>query len=96
MSLDSSSNGLSLSASAETLVTFPPSKHVDFVLHYGNTAFHVHKLVLHHHSAYFRTYLDTLPAPSRSKAKKRKKAFPAAASTRTSLTVSTCPARRRR
>ena len=72
----SSRESLSLSASVETVVTFPPGQHVDFVIHYDNTAFHVHKFVLHHHSAYFRTYFDTLPAPSCSSCKKRKRGNP--------------------
>ena len=56
MSLDSSSASMSLDATTETVVTFPPSELADFVLHYDNTAFHVHNFLLHHHSAYFRTY----------------------------------------
>ena len=63
----SGSESLSHSSSAEIVVTFPPGKHADFVLHYdNNTAFHVHKLVLHHHAAYFRTYFDTLSTQLRS------------------------------
>ena len=76
MPLDNTDEAKSLSASAESVVTFPPSQHADFVLHYDNTAFHVHEFVLHQHSAYFRTYFDTLSLPSRSKAKKRKKSGP--------------------
>ena len=65
MSLDNSSESLSLSDnSVENIMTFPPCQLTDFVLHYDNTALHVHKLVLHHHSAYFRTYFETLSAPS--------------------------------
>ena len=46
-------------------IFFSPRKHADFVIHYDVTAFHVHKLVLDHHSAYFRAYFDTLePAES--------------------------------
>ena len=61
------------------VVFFPPPDHADFVLHYANTSFHVNKLVLYHHSAYFRTYFQTLPtAPSPSTSskstKKRKRA----------------------
>ena len=39
---------------------FPPRQHADFVIHYDDKAFHVHKFVLHHHSAYFRAYFKTL------------------------------------
>ena len=64
--------------SADTSMTifFPPRQHVDFVIHYADRHFHVHKFVLHHHSAYFRTYFLTLPAlpRGRSATKKRKKA----------------------
>ena len=41
----------------DSIVFFPPLELVDFVIHYDSTAFYVHKLLLHHHSAYFRAYL---------------------------------------
>ena len=47
-------------------VFFPPRLLADFIIHYDNTAFHVHKVFLHHHSAYFRSYFDTLTAPPES------------------------------
>ena len=56
-------------------VCFPHREHVDFVIHYDSKDFHVHKQILHHHSAYFRAYFLTLsPPPSRSKAPKRRRA----------------------
>ena len=63
---------MSLDATAETVIRFPHAQYADFVLHYDHTASHVHKFVLHHHSAYFRAYFDTLPAPSGSNATKRR------------------------
>ena len=48
----------------EDTVLFPPREHADFVIHYDNTAFHVHKLILHHHSAYFRAYFQSLSRSS--------------------------------
>ena len=39
---------------------FCPRDCVDFVIHYDSKAFHVHKFVLHSHSAYFRAYSQTL------------------------------------
>ena len=41
-------------------VYLPPRQLSDFVIHYRNADFHVHQFVLHHHSAYFRTYLGAL------------------------------------
>jgi len=37
-----------------------PLRHSDFIIHHLNTDCHVHKLILEHHSAYFRVYFDTL------------------------------------
>ena len=47
-------------------VHFPPRQLADFVIHYDDTAFYVNKFVLHYHSAYFRTYFDTLSSPTNS------------------------------
>ena len=41
-------------------VHFPPAFLSDFVIHYRDTAYHVHKFVLCHHSSYFRTYFEPL------------------------------------
>ena len=51
---------------ASPIVTFPPRELADFIIHYQNTDFHVHKFVLHHHSAYFRTYFDLLSPTSQN------------------------------
>ena len=52
----------------------PPLRLSDFVIHYRNADFHVHQFVLHHHSAYFRTYLDALqPLVPVVRGKKRKR-----------------------
>ena len=67
-SVDNSSNGgVSRKRSAtEALsanrirVQFPPFDVADFVIHYRNTDFYVHKFVLFHHSAYFRTFIREL------------------------------------
>ena len=48
--------------SIKDIVLFPPRPLVDFLIHYDGADFHVHKLVLYRHSAYFRTYFDTLDA----------------------------------
>ena len=56
-------------------IFFPPRQHADFVIHYEQKALHVHKLILHQHSAYFRTYFETLPPaalPTGRPAKRRK------------------------
>ena len=45
---------------------FPPAYLSDFVIHFRNTAFHVHKLALIHHSSYFRTYIEQLTAGERA------------------------------
>ena len=42
-------------------VYLPPARLSDFVIHFRDTDFHVHKLVLQHHSAYFRAIFDTFP-----------------------------------
>ena len=42
-------------------VHLPPSRHSDFVIHFLNTDFYVHQLVLQHHSAYFRTLFEAFP-----------------------------------
>ena len=42
-------------------VAFPPRRYCDFVIHYDDTAFLVHKLTLHTHSAYFRALFLMLP-----------------------------------
>ena len=39
-------------------VHLPPLLASDFVVHYRDTDFHVHKFVLHHHSGYFRNHLS--------------------------------------
>ena len=65
MSTDGSSADVdAVDASLGTQVHFPPRHLVDFVVHYDHTDFYVHKLVLHHHSTYFRTYLDMLTTSS--------------------------------
>ena len=53
-----------MSDDAAAVVYFPPRQHADMVVHYDCSAFHVHKLVLHHHSAYFRRRFETLSAMS--------------------------------
>ena len=45
---------------------FPPVYLCDFVIHYRNTAYHVHKFVLCYHSSYFRTYIEALHKRERS------------------------------
>ena len=57
-------------------VFFPPRQYADFIIHYDTKDFYVHKFVLHHHSAYFRAYFQTLPppAPPRGRQVKRRKA----------------------
>ena len=47
-------------------VVFPPRKRCDFVIHYLDTVFLVHKLTLHLHSAYFRVLFDSLPPATTS------------------------------
>ena len=44
-------------------IAFPPRQRCDFVLHYMGQSFHVHQLVLHVHSGYFKALFDTLPPP---------------------------------
>jgi hypothetical protein len=52
----------------------PPLSLSDFVVHYRNADFHVHQFVLYHHSAYFRTYFQTLqPLAQVVTGKKRKR-----------------------
>ena len=41
-------------------VFFPPRQLADFVLHYDDISFHIHRFVLHFHSTFFRTYFETL------------------------------------
>ena len=41
-------------------VVLPPRRLARLVIHYRDAAFHVHKFILYHHSAYFRTYIDQL------------------------------------
>ena len=48
-----------MSTAPSTAVCFPPRLVADFIIHY-DTDFHVHKLVLYHHSAYFRAYFQAL------------------------------------
>ena len=45
---------------------FPPAHCADFVIHYRQADFHVHKFLLCYHSAYFRTYLEQLTAGKRA------------------------------
>ena len=52
-----------MSTDASDIVFFPPREVADFVIHYDKH-FHVHKFVLHHHSAYFRAYFLTLSPQS--------------------------------
>ena len=52
------------SHSIDSDIFFPPRQHADFVVHYEQKALHVHKLILHQHSAYFKAYFDTLPSTS--------------------------------
>ena len=47
-------------ATQQQMCRFPTAFLSDFVVHYHNTAFHVHKLVLCCHSSYFRTYIEQL------------------------------------
>ena len=53
---------MSIDASDGTspVVLFPPRPLADFAIHYCGTAFHVHKIFLFHHSAYFRAYFEAL------------------------------------
>ena len=51
------------STSPPTDVHFPPRQLCDFAIHYIDATFHVHKFLLHAHSAYFRALFDTLPPP---------------------------------
>ena len=44
-------------------VIFPRRQLVDFIVHYDGVDFHLHRLVLQHHSTYFRKLFDT---PSQS------------------------------
>ena len=39
-------------------VFIPPRQYADFIIHYDDTTFQVHKFVLHQHSACFRAYLE--------------------------------------
>ena len=55
-----SPNPSAAEAPKPSVVHFPPTCLADFVVHYRGTAFHVHKLTLHYHSSYFRTYIDQL------------------------------------
>ena len=59
MSTDAS-NVVARPADEHADVFFPPHELADFVIHYNNSHFHVHKFVLHHHSAYFNAYFRTL------------------------------------
>ena len=53
-------------AQAQQHCTFPPVNLSDFVIHYRNTSYHVHKFVLQYHSAYFRTYIEQLTPGQRA------------------------------
>ena len=53
-------------AAAQNSVAFPPARLADFVIHYRDAAFVVHKFVLFHHSPYFRAYIETLSDGQRS------------------------------
>ena len=48
------------------LLLLNPRERADFIIHYADMHFHAHKFVLHHHSAYFRTYFQMLSTPSAS------------------------------
>ena len=43
-------------------VYLPPTLLSDFIVHFHDTDFHVHQLVLHHHSVYFRNLLQSFPS----------------------------------
>lgn len=67
MSLDASptpSAIVSIDGPNNNSVHFPPREVADFVIHYANTHFHVHKFILFFRSSYFRTYFQTLSPPS--------------------------------
>ena len=66
MSTDPAATTSTMSTDSSNTVFFPPRQHADFVIHYDNAAFHVHTFVLHHHSAYFRAYFQTLSQLSAS------------------------------
>ena len=71
-----SSDDNSAILSVDATVFFPPRQHADFLIHYDDTAFHVHNFILHCYSAYFRTYFDTLsesPDSNEPSAKKSKR-----------------------
>ena len=55
-----------MSTATTDAVFFPHRDFIDFVIHYDSRAFHVHRLVLHYHSAYFRTYFQTLSSSTAS------------------------------
>ena len=65
MSANTDTTSMSIDAIADDVVYFPPRDIADFVIHCADTDFHVHKFVLHHHSAYFRAYFQTLSPLSR-------------------------------
>ena len=50
---------------------FPPAPLTDFVVHFRSTSFYVHKLVLSHHSAYFRAYIEQLVPGQHAYAKEK-------------------------
>jgi len=61
MSIESSTVSRKRSATEAThTVSFPSARYSDFVIHHRGSSYHAHKLVLCHHSAYFRTYIDAL------------------------------------
>ena len=48
------------------MIQFPPAVLSDFVIHYRNADFRVHKFVLCYHSAYFRTFIEPLASGQRA------------------------------
>ena len=50
--------------SARRAVLFPPRSLCDFVIHYRSADFHVHQVILHLQSAFFRDFFLTLPQPA--------------------------------
>ena len=66
LALPLSSNAGFSALAAPLLYHFPPSRISDLVIHYRDTAFHVHKLVLCCHSSYFRAYIEQLTADQRA------------------------------
>ena len=85
MSTDAAlSNSASNDVKQNNTVLFPPRELADFVVHYDNTEFHVHRTILHHLSGYFNEYFQLLTAPQDSSTSAtRKRARPSSPSSST-------------